>query len=220
MSEPIKKNKKEATREKNQQLILTAAEKLFSQLGYDGASMSMIAQEAEVPKANVLYYFKNKDNLYEAVFDRIIVTWNLGLKDISVDDDPAEVLYNYIKSKVTLAISQSMQSRLFATEIIRGAPYLQGYMRKNTRPWMREKCQILQAWMDAGKMDQIDPSHLLFSIWANSQYYADFQAEVLLLLNKLEYEDSDIEGITHSIAQITLKGVGLSIPDNPNENSD
>ena len=207
-----KQNKKEVVRLKNQQLILDAAEKLFAQTGYDGASMSMIAKEAEVPKANVLYYFKSKDNLYEMVFERIVGEWNLGLENISAIDDPAIVLYEYIKNKLILAIEKPMQSRLFATEILRGAPYLQDYLRKNTRPWVREKCELFQAWMDAGKMAQIDPHHLLFTIWSTTQYYADFQAEVLLVMNKLEYEEEDIEKITQSIAQIILNGVGLNIP--------
>lgn len=206
-------NTKQSNRDKKQQQLLDAAEKLFSQTGYDGASMSMIAKEASVPKANVLYYFKNKDSLYEAVLDRIVAQWNLGLENITPDDDPAAVLYNYIKSKIKLAIEQPMQSRLFASEIIRGAPYLQGYLRNSARPWIREKSALFQAWIDAGKMNAIDPQHLLFAIWSTTQYYADFEAEVLLVQNKLEYEDSDVEKITQSIAQLILTGVGLAIPE-------
>ena len=212
MSTQDKQNKKEVTRLKNQQLILAAGEKLFAQAGYDGASMSMIAKEAGVAKANVLYYFKNKDNLYEEVLDGIIETWNLGLDNVNRTDDPAQVLYNYIGNKVMLAVKQPEQSRLFASEIIRGAPYLQDYFRNKTRPWMREKCELIQSWIDDGKINAINPAHLLFTIWSSTQYYADFQAEVLLILNKREYEQQDIEEITQSIAQIVLTGIGLTVP--------
>ena len=212
MTDEIKQNKKEATREKNEQLILAASEKLFSRLGYDGASMSMIAKEAGVAKANVHYYFTNKDSLYETVLENIVNSWNLGLENVSVEDDPAVVLYKYIQYKVILSIEKPMQSRLFAIEMIRGAPFLQDYIRHNSRPWFREKYALFKAWMDAGKMDQVDPNHLLFTIWSTTQFYADFQTETLLLLNKAEYEDSDVQTITESIAQIILKGVGLSIP--------
>ena len=188
MSVQDKQNKKEATRLKNQQLILDAAERLFAQSGYDGASMSMIAKEANVAKANVLYYFKSKDNLYESVLERIVSAWNLGLESITVNDDPALIISNYIKAKVTLAIEKPMQSRLFTSEIIRGAPYLQDYLRIKTRPWTRNKTEIFQAWMDAGKMNQVDPYHLLFTIWSTTQYYADYQTEILLVMNKGEYE--------------------------------
>ncbi len=212
MTVKIKQNKKEATRERNQQLILAAAEKIFAKLGYDGASMSMIAKEAGVAKANIHYYFNSKECLYETVLENIVNSWNLGLEDVSVEDDPAVILYKYIQYKVILSIEQPMQSRLFAIEMIRGAPFLQDYIRTNSRPWFREKHELLQAWMDAGKMDQVDPNHLLFTIWSTTQYYADFEAEALLLLNKHEYEEIDVKAITQSIAQIILKGIGLSIP--------
>lgn len=212
MAVEIKQNKKEATREKNQQLILAAAEKIFAKFGYDGASMSMIAKEAGVAKANVHYYFNSKERLYETVLENIVSSWNLGLENVSVEDDPAVILYKYIQYKVILSIEKPMQSRLFAIEMIRGAPFLQDYIRKNSRPWFREKYDLLQAWMDAGKMDQVDPNHLLFTIWSTTQYYADFQTEALLLLNKHEYEENDVKAITQSIAQIILKGIGLSIP--------
>ena len=205
--------KKELTREKNQRLILAAAEKLFAQLGYDGASMSKIAKEAALPKANVLYYNKNKDNLYEAVLDNILGEWNLGLDNVSVDDDPASVLYHYIKNKVILAVEKPVPSRLFASEMIRGAPYLQEYLKKSTRPWIQAKYNLIQDWIAAGKMDKIDPNHLLFAIWSTTQYYADFQTEVLLVLDKPAYEQQDVSAITQSIAQIILKGVGLQLPE-------
>lgn len=213
MALEIKQNKKEATREKNQILILAAAEKVFAKLGYDGASMAMIAKEAGVAKANVHYYFNSKETLYETVLENIVNSWNLGLENLSVEDDPAIILYKYIQYKVILSIEKPIQSRLFAIEMIHGAPFLRDYISNNTRPWFKDKNQLLQDWMDAGKMDQVDPNHLLFTIWSTTQYYADFQAEALLLLNKDEYEESDVNAITQSIAQIILKGVGLSIPE-------
>ncbi|MBQ4832909.1 TetR family transcriptional regulator C-terminal domain-containing protein [Pseudoalteromonas sp. MMG010] len=212
MTTEIKLNKKEVTREKNQQLILNAAEQLFSQLGYDGASMSMIAKAAQVPKANILYYFKSKDGLYEAVIDRIVVNWNLGLNDINATQEPAIVLYNYIKNKVSLSIAQPLQSRLFAGEVLRGAPYLQNYISSSTRPWVKKKAALFQSWIDQGKIDSVNPYHLLFTIWSTTQYYADFQSEVLLILDKKDYTPQDITEITDSIAQIILKGIGLSVP--------
>ena len=123
------------------------------------------------------------------------------------------MLYHYIKSKVILAVNQPLQSRLFASEILRGAPYLQNYFRTNTRPWVKQKVDVFQAWIDANKMDNVDPYHLLFTIWSTTQYYADFQAEVLLVMNKLEYDETDVAQITQSTAHIILKGIGLKIPE-------
>ena len=214
MTAEVKKNKKELTRQKNYQIILDAAEELFARTGYDGASMSLIANKAGVPKANVHYYFQHKDNLYKMVLDRIIAKWNLGLENITADDDPASVLHHYIHDKVTLAVTQPMQSRLYATEIIRGAPSLHDYLCDQTRPWLKDKVSIFQTWIDQGKMKRIDPMHLLFSIWSTTQYYADFQTQILLIMDQEEYNKHDVEKITQTVSQLILGSLGLTVPDN------
>ena len=212
MTNETKQNKKEITRQKNYQLILDAAEALFAKMGYDGASMSLIAKEAGLPKANVHYYFQHKENLYQAVLDRIISQWNLGLENINPEDDPASVLHLYIKDKVSLAIAQPMQSRLFATEIIRGAPCLKDYIREDVRPWFNSKIDIIQSWIDQGKIKEIDPVHLLFSIWSTTQYYADFQTQVLLIMDLQEYGEQDVDKITNTVSQLILGSLGLTVP--------
>ena len=212
MTDDIKQNKKEITRQKNYQLILDAAEGLFAQMGYDGASMSLIAKEAGLPKANVHYYFQHKENLYKTVLDRIINQWNLGLENIKAEDDPASVLHNYIADKVALAIAQPMQSRLFATEIMRGAPCLKDYIRDDVRPWFNTKIDVFQAWIDQGKIKPIDPVHLLFSIWSTTQYYADFETQILLIMDQQEYGQQDVEKITKTVSQLILGSLGLTVP--------
>ncbi|WP_245953086.1 TetR/AcrR family transcriptional regulator [Alteromonas aestuariivivens] len=206
-------NKKELVRKKNQTLLLDAAEALFSTLGYDRTSVSLIAAKAKVPKANVLYYFKNKENLYSAVLERIMSGWGVGLVDLSAEDEPAQALYQYIRFKVRVSCEFPAQSRLFTTEIIRGAPHLGAHLREQTRPWFRNIITVIQAWIDAGKIRPVDPSHLLYMIWSSTQYYADYQTEVFILENKLEYEDSDIESITQSISKVILTGLGLEVPE-------
>jgi len=214
MTTEVKKNKKELTRQKNYQIILDAAEELFARTGYDGASMSLIANKAGVPKANVHYYFQHKDNLYKMVLDRIIEKWNFGLENIKAEDDPATILHHYIRDKVALAITQPMQSRLYATEIIRGAPSLHDYLCDETRQWVKGKVDVFQAWIDQGKIRKIDPMHLLFSIWSTTQYYADFQTQILLIMDQQEYAEKDVASITQTVSQLILGSLGLTVPTN------
>ncbi|WP_017446483.1 TetR family transcriptional regulator C-terminal domain-containing protein [Gayadomonas joobiniege] len=209
-SSKLKPNKKEIARLKNQALILKAAETIFANQGYEGASMNSIAVAAGVPKANVLYYFKSKDNLYETVLETILAEWNLGLTDISRDDDPAQALTSYIARKVRLACEQPMKSRLIANEMLRGAPFLSSHIREFTRPWFRGKVAVIEHWIESGKIQPINPEHLIFMIWASSQYYADYQTEILILQNKLEYEEQDIIEITQSLKQLVFAALGLS----------
>ncbi|KZY74039.1 TetR family transcriptional regulator, partial [Oleiphilus sp. HI0065] len=186
MSDKDSAQKTGKIREQNRKNILAAAEDSFVKNGFKGTSMQSIADAAELPKANVLYYFKSKQALYLAVLDEIIRRWDESIDDMSEGDDPAEVLGNYIRAKVDLAIQYPNASKIFALEIIQGAPNLQDHLRSNLRAWVRDKSKIIQSWIDQGKMNAVDPEHLIFMIWSTTQHYADFDTQILTVTNKLE----------------------------------
>ncbi|MEN9852458.1 MAG: hypothetical protein RI996_401, partial [Candidatus Parcubacteria bacterium] len=56
-------------KELSQTHILRIAKKHFLAFGYVGARMQAIADEAEVNKALLHYYYKNKEQLFKKVFD-------------------------------------------------------------------------------------------------------------------------------------------------------
>jgi len=196
-------------RAQNRKNILAAAEDSFVKNGFKGTSMQSIADAAELPKANVLYYFKSKQALYLAVLDEIIQRWNESIEDMSEGDDPAKVLGNYICAKVDLAIQYPNASKIFALEIIQGAPNLQEHLRSHLRNWVKEKSKIIQSWIDQGKMKSIDPEHLIFMIWSTTQHYADFDAQVLTVTNKQEYDEDDVKRIKDLLCTVILGGCGL-----------
>jgi len=205
-----KKYKPGKIREQNSQKILQAAEVEFVKHGYKGTSMQSISDAAGLPKANLHYYFTNKSKLYNAVLQDIVQRWNEVLADITVDDDPAETLEFYIRIKVELAINYPNASKIFATEIIQGAPNLKEYLKTSLRTWLREKTKIIETWVEQGKMSKVDPEHLLFMIWSTTQHYADFEAQILTITNKLEYEADDIERISRFLSHMILTGCGLT----------
>ena len=196
-------------RKKSTEVILQAAEKVFVERGYGGASMQAIADEAGLPKANIHYYFTSKEKLYSEVLTKIIASWNSVLDSVSVDDDPAKVLEQFIYNKVELAYRFPQASKLFALEIIQGAPHLKDYIRMDMRNWVREKSKVFQTWMDQGKMKNVDPVHLIFLIWSSTQHYADFETQVLTIMNRAEYEEEDILNSSRFLSSIILTGVGL-----------
>lgn len=195
-------------REQNDLRILEAAESLFAIQGFKGTSMMQIAEKADLPKANVHYYFKSKSALYGKVLERIITSWNAGLENITPEDDPQIVLTHYIEAKVRNACENPLPSKLFATEIIAGAPYLKGYIKDDMRQWLREKTQVFNTWIEQGKLLPVDPARLIFLIWSSTQHYADFDAQVLLLTNRQEYDEEEIiktqQFLTRMICQAVL----------------
>ena len=199
-------------RDKHYSRILAAAQEEFALHGLNGTRMQAIADRAELPKANIHYYFRNKASLYLAVLDQILATWNNFFEDVSVADDPAEALDKFIRQKIRLSLEDPTASRLFANEIIRGAPHLSDYLKEVMRPWVEDRAAIIQAWIDAGKMPSTDPVLLIFMIWATTQHYADFQVQVLSILDKPAYDEATFEHIADFASRTILAGCGLAPP--------
>jgi len=209
----LQSSKKDAggrIRQKNQLLIIAAAEEEFLTFGFKGASMKRIAERAELPRANIHYYFTNKLDLYAAVLGDIVATWDATIAQINPDDDPKTTLSAYIRAKTMSSKNNPKASRIFASEIIHGAPHIGDYLKRDYRSSILNITNGIQSWIDQGKMDPINPMHLLFMIWGSTQHYADFGVQVLAAMDKTELTDDDFEQINQSITQIILKGCGLN----------
>lgn len=63
-------------REEKEQLILSSAEKMFSQLGYENTKMENIAENIGISKGLVYFYFSSKENLYMALTFQAMRTMN------------------------------------------------------------------------------------------------------------------------------------------------
>lgn len=209
---PTGKYKPGKIRDRNLSTILNAAEEEFVQNGFRGASIQNIADRAGIPKANVHYYFKSKTNLYVAVLDNIINLWNELLGEITVDDDPAEVLDRFIRRKVEFSYLHPRASKLYAMEMIQGAPHLKDHVRTEMRQFVRRKVNIIEQWIAQGRMNKVDPMHLIFLIWSSTQHYADFDVKILTVMNRAEYEPDMIEDISNFLSHMILTGCGLVPP--------
>jgi TetR/AcrR family transcriptional regulator len=203
-------NKSGSIRTRNSLQILDAAQAEFVLHGFKGTSMQSIADRAELPKANIHYYFKNKANLYQAVLEEIMFAWNVVLEDMNEESDPAEVLSKFIHTKMQLSYSNPNGSKIFAMEIIQGAPHLIEHIRTDMRTWFKEKAQVIQSWIDQGKMRDVNPMHLIFMIWSTTQHYADFNTQVLEVMNRREYDDEEIASITEFLTGMILRGLEIN----------
>ncbi len=197
------------TRRRNEREILAAAERVFARHGYRGASLQAIAEQAGLPKSNVLYYMGSKRGLYVRLLERMMERWNALLDDISVEDDPAEVLEAFIRSKMQLSRRHPEGSRLFAAEILGGAPFLQEYLRGELRDWVLARARVFEQWAERGLMDPVDPVWLIFLIWSATQHYADFETQVLGITGRDALSDADVEEITTFLTRVILKGCGV-----------
>ena len=196
-------------RQKNEQLILSAAEEEFARHGYKGATMNSIAQRAGLPKANIHYYFNSKLDLYAAVLSGVLELWDGTLNELSADDDPAKVLPAYIATKMRFSRDFPLASRIFAIEILNGAPNLVEYFSDDYRAWFRSRTEVFRRWVEMGKIDAVDPAHLIFLLWSSTQHYADFACQIKAALGRNSFDDNDFQTATETLTKIILQGVGI-----------
>jgi TetR/AcrR family transcriptional regulator len=171
--------------------------------------MQRIAESAQVPKANIHYYFSNKLGLYGAVLENTLNLWDTVFNELSSQDDPAHVLGRYIDAKMNFSRTNPTASRLFAKEMISGAPHLSAYLQQDYRLWFKQRMSIFESWIAQGKMDDLDPAHVIFMIWASTQYYADFEPQILIATEAQSQSEASYRQAANSIKHIILKGCGI-----------
>ena len=167
---------------KNRETILDAALEVFSAHGFRGATLDQIAEVAGLSKPNLLYYFPSKEAIHSALLTGLLDTWLDPLRTMDPGGEPVAEVLAYVRRKLDLARDYPRESRLFAGEIIQGAPRLAGVIETDLRKLVEDKAAVLRRWMDQGRIARVDPVHLIFSIWALTQHYADFDAQVRLVL--------------------------------------
>ncbi|MEM1341448.1 MAG: TetR family transcriptional regulator C-terminal domain-containing protein [Pseudomonadota bacterium] len=167
---------------KNHRAILDAALEVFSQLGFGAATLDQIAKQAGMSKPNLLYYFPSKEAIYLRLLSELLETWLDPLKEIDPAGDPHDEIRKYVRGKLSMSREYPRESRLFAHEIMQGAPHLLEKLQSDLRQMVDEKTAVIDAWIAQGKIAPLDAHHLIFSIWSMTQHYADFAVQVSAVL--------------------------------------
>ncbi len=201
-------------RQENEALILRAAEAVFARAGFAGATMAEIALRAGMPKSNLHYYFRTKQALYRAVLAHTLQLWLSATDIISAEYTPRAALEAYIRAKMRMSASHPDASRVFANELLHGAPEIGDILRDALRELVARKATVIREWIASGQMASVDPHHLFFTIWAATQTYADFESQVCAVLGVARLAERDYELATEQLVTLLLRGCGLA-PDLP-----
>ncbi len=187
----------------NEALILDAALDVFSVYGYRGTTVDQIALKSGLSKPNLLYYFKRKEDMYIAVLERTLALWLAPLNDLDANKDPIEELTRYISAKLDLTFERPEASKLFANEILHGAPHVASFLKGPLKQLVAAKATVIRGWSAAGKINSVDAEHLLFAIWSVTQHYADFGVQVEAVLG----EKPNINKLRPVILDLLLRGL-------------
>ncbi len=194
-------------REGNERTILAAAEAVFAERGFGGATMAAIAARAGVPKPNVHYYFPTKEKLYRAVVEQVLTAWLDAAHSFDSSADPAEALTAYIGAKMDLAREMPLGSQIWASEIMRGAPVIQDFLDTTLTRWVRSRERVVRDWIALGKLRPLEPKVLFYMIWATTQHYANAAHEIASLENGRPLDDTAFDRAKRQVIETILGGV-------------
>jgi TetR/AcrR family transcriptional regulator len=168
-------------RQKSGQILDTALD-VFSTYGFRGSTLDQIADAAGLSKPNLLYYFDSKEAMHHQLLEHLLDRWLDPLRALREDGDPVEEICRYVRRKLEMARLFPRESRLFANEILHGAPRILDEISGPLRRLVDEKADVIRHWIAEGRIAATDPHHLIFSIWATTQHYADFDVQVQAVL--------------------------------------
>ena len=167
---------------RNREAILRAGLDVFSRHGFRGSTLDQIAEGAGLSKANLLYYFPTKEAIYTTLLEHLLETWLDPLRELDAEGDPLAELLSYMRRKLAMSRDYPRESRLFAGEILRGAPEIHDVLKGELKTLVDERAAVIASWAENGKIAPVDPHHLIFSIWSLTQHYADFDVQVRAVL--------------------------------------
>jgi len=186
---------------------MDAALSLFSKNGVSGTTVEQVSELANVSKSNLLYYFKSKEGLYLSVITHLLDVWLTPLQSFSAEQDPIETLSDYIKVKLEMSRDNPAESKLFCMEVVQGAPLLIKELETPLKTLLDAKSAVIIEWIEAGKLKPVDPIHLIFSIWAITQHYADFSVQIKAVTGKDLSDQAFFESTLSNIQHIILGGL-------------
>jgi len=185
--------------------IAAEAVRVFAESGYEGASVATIAENVGLSKQNLMYYFPTKQALYQRVLDDVLDEWLARMANIAEPDgEPAEVLRAYIKAKLDFSREHPCGSRVYAMEVISGAPLYGEQIRERVVPLVRKDIEVFERWIADGRIAPVNATHLLFAIWAMTQSYADFAAQMQLVLGAGQLTGADFADAEETITRLVI----------------
>ena len=207
MPVPTKDRPQTRIQREKQDVILEGALNVFALHGFRGATIDQIAEAAGMSKPNLLYYFASKEEIHRRLLEEMLDLWLDPLRELDAEGDPMPELRSYIRRKLEMARDFPRESRLFANEMLQGAPHAIDVLEGELKELVDRKAKVIESWMEQGKLARTDPYHLIFSIWATTQHYADFDVQVRAVLGKDRGGDGRFEDAARFLEHLFMDGL-------------
>lgn len=196
-------------REEKKRAIFLAAQKEFDQYSYAGARMQRIADNAGIAKANVHYYYSSKLQLYNEVLENVVMLWDDAFISLDADDDPKTVLSEFVQRKIEFTRLYPEATRIFTSEMLHGAPYLNKQLNQRMSEWTRQRAKVISQWVERGKIKKVDPYHLIFLIWSSTQHFAVCEPQIKSVYRQTSIGRQDYSSQSESLTTMVMRICGL-----------
>ena len=193
---------------RNRARVLRAAKQVFARKGFDGTRIAEIAERAGLPKANVYYYFASKEVIYRTIIEELLAGWNKAFDCITAEREPATAITDYVRAKLEYSRRHGAESKIFANEAIGGGKFLSRADRAAIDAMTRQKAQVVEHWIAAGRLRPVDPRHFFMLLWASTQFYAQFDTLACGALGVRRLRRADFTAAAATIAALVLHGCG------------
>jgi TetR/AcrR family transcriptional regulator len=204
-----------AARLRKEATICAEAERQFAQYGFEGASLENIAAAAGLSRHNLLYYYPSKEALYRKVLDEVLAEWLTRMAGIVAGTDPEAAMREYIAAKLRYSRERPAGSQVFAREVMAGAPRFRDAIEAQVLPALNADVKTFERWARQGRVAKLDFRHLMFTIWASTQAYADLGPQFAILLGKPALDEEDYVAAERLITQLVLAGLLAGRPTPP-----
>jgi TetR/AcrR family transcriptional regulator len=142
------------------------------------------------------------------LFD-LLEVWKQDALSFETFDDPRVVLSSYIRAKMQRSRTRPYGSKVWANEIIHGAPTLGEALDESLYDWAKMKEAKIRQWVEDKRILPVEPASLLYMIWASTQHYADFDHQVKILNDHQPLSDMQFERAIQTVTGVILRGIGL-----------
>ena len=206
-------SKRRFRRQESEARILAAAEEIFAETGFSGATTAMIAKRARLPKANVHYYFGTKERLYRTVLERILEAWLASGDSIRPDADPAAALTAYVAAKVEASRTPALRLQgVRQRDPARRAAALGLSARVRCGAGSRRRRKVIDQWAKRGLIAAGRGRASLLRALGRDPDLCRFRGQVRAVLGRERLQPADYRAGAALITRMALAACGIAKP--------
>lgn len=175
--------------------IIVEARKCFADKGFDGTSLNDIAAGVGIRRPSILHHFPSKEAIYAEVFLGVMAQWSAQVE--SAVEEPVREGWNKVDHVLTAGFMFFQENpdfvKIARREALEGGQHLPIDLGKVLRPHFQRAVAYFQREMDAGRLRQHDPEHIILTgIGALMSYFSDGPF-LTGLLDRDPYTDKELE---------------------------